>query len=219
MWDCRTVIAEIREAFKDRIPEDVSIELLMTCGNQIASPKLREGQELNAFMIHKGFKSKAVYIRPSRNLPFPFDSTDSEDTCVEVDITSASSDHRTTTASETSNCMTTRARGNQIASTQQISSYPFTRRARANQPFATQQATSDTMARANQPSATQQATSVIDIDSVAIVNQTPSASNDDYLSIMGSISDLSSDDDDELNQAIMASLESHACRNVRLWMT
>ncbi|KAL7396177.1 hypothetical protein ABVT39_001478 [Epinephelus coioides] len=264
MWDCRTVIAEIREAFKDRIPVDVSIELLMACGNKLVSPKLREGQELNAFMIHKVFKSKAVYIRPSSNLPFPFDSTDSEDSCVEVDTTSASSDHRTTTASETSNCMTTRARGNQIASTQQISSYPCTRRARANQPSATQQATndtmaranqpsatqqatsdtmaranqpsatqqatsdtmaranqpsatqqatSDTMARANQPSATQQATSVIDLDSVATVNQTPSASNDDYaayLSIMGSISDLSSDDDDELNQAIMASLESHA---------
>ncbi|XP_078029666.1 G2/M phase-specific E3 ubiquitin-protein ligase-like [Epinephelus lanceolatus] len=69
------------------------------------------------------------------------------------------------------------------------------------------------MARVNQPSATQQVTSVIDLDSVATVNQTPSASNDDYaayLSIVGSISNLSSDDDDELNQAIMASLESHA---------
>ncbi|KAL7408266.1 hypothetical protein ABVT39_020687 [Epinephelus coioides] len=184
----------------------------MACGNKLVSPKLHEGQELNAFMIHE------------------FDSKDSEDSCVEVDTTSASSDHRTTTASETSNCMTTRARRNQVATTQQISSYPCTRRARANQPSATQQATSntmvranqpsatqqatsDSMARANQPSATQQVTSVIDLDSVATVNQTPSASNDDYaayLSIMGSISDLSSDDDDELNQPIMASLESHA---------
>ncbi|XP_054608769.1 uncharacterized protein LOC129179453 [Dunckerocampus dactyliophorus] len=259
MWDCRTVIAEIREAFKDRIPEDVSIDLLMACGNKLVSPKLREGQELNGFMIHKVFKSKAVYIRPSTNLPFPSDSTDSEDSCVEVDATSASSDHST---SQTSDCMTTRARGNQTASIQQISSYPFTRRARANQLSATQQASSDVMTRANQPSSTQQtssdvmtranqpsstqqtssdvmtranqpsatqqtssdvmtranqpsstheASSVIDLDSVGTVNQTPSASDDNYaayLSIMGSISDLSSDDE-EVNQAIMASPESH----------
>lgn len=105
MWDCRTVIVEIREAFKDRIPEDVryytvrvfrifmgwllqncfemwilfflvfllffSFELLMACGNKLVSPKLREGQELNGFMIHKVFKSKVVYIRPSSVLPVP----------------------------------------------------------------------------------------------------------------------------------------------------
>ncbi|XP_054636388.1 uncharacterized protein LOC129183310 isoform X1 [Dunckerocampus dactyliophorus] len=197
MWDCRTVIAEIREAFKDRIPEDVSIDLLMACGNKLVSPKLCEGQELNGFMVHKVFKSKAVYIRPSTNLPFPSDSTDSEDSCVEVDATSASRDHST---SQTSDCMTTRARGNQTASIKQISSYPFTRRARANQ-----------------LSATQQASSVIDLDSVGTVNQTPSASDDNYaayLSIMGSISDLSSDDE-EVNQAIMASPESHVASQHR----
>ncbi|XP_033987995.1 uncharacterized protein LOC117483755 [Trematomus bernacchii] len=68
IWDCRTVIAELREAFKDNIPEGVSIELLMPCGNKLVSPKLREGQELNGFLIHKVFKSKAVYIRPSSML-------------------------------------------------------------------------------------------------------------------------------------------------------
>ncbi|KAL7397237.1 hypothetical protein ABVT39_018960 [Epinephelus coioides] len=214
MWDCRTVIAEIREAFKDRIPVDVSIELLMACGNKLVSPKLREGQELNAFMIHKVFKSKAVYIRPSSNLPFPQATNDTMARANQPSATQqATSDTmaRTNQPSATQQATSdTMARANQPSATQQATSDTM---ARANQPSATQQATSDTMARANQPSATQQATSVIDLDSVATVNQTPSASNDDYaayLSIMGSISDLSSDDDDELNQAIMASLESHA---------
>lgn len=120
-------------------------------------------------------------------------STDSEDSSVEVDSTSASSDHSSTTASQTSDYMTTRTRGNHTASTQQISSYPFRRRSRANQ-----------------PSATQRASSIIDLASDATVNQTPSGSDDyaAYLSIMGSISDLSSDDE-ELNHAIMARKESH----------
>ncbi|KAF1389896.1 hypothetical protein PFLUV_G00052290 [Perca fluviatilis] len=276
MWDCRTVVAEIREAFKDRIPEDVSIELLMPCGNKLVSPKLHEGQELNGFMIHKVFRSKAVYIRPSTSLPVPFNSSDSEDSCVEVD-TSSANDHTATTANQTNNFMTTRARGAQLASTQQVSRYPFTRRARANQLSASQQGSSgtmtrpnqlsasqqgssgtmtrpnqlsasqqgssgtmtrpnqlsasqqgssDTMTRANQPSASQQGSSGTmtranqHVENVATVNQIQSDNNDDYatyLSIMGSISDLSSDDE-ELSQAIMASLESHVaseCTNTK----
>ena len=62
------------------------------------------------------------------------------------------------------------------------------------------------MARETQRSAVQQESSGIDFNNVTTVNQ-----NDDYttyLSIMGSISDHSSDDE-ELNQAIMASLQSH----------
>ena len=43
----------------------------MSCGNKLVLPKLREGQELNGFMIHKIFKSTAVYIRPSSILPVP----------------------------------------------------------------------------------------------------------------------------------------------------
>ena len=80
--------------------------------------------------------------------------------------------------------MNTRARGAQLATTQQVSWYPFTRRARANHPSASQQGSSD---------------------NVTTVNQIQSASNDDYttyLLIMGSISDFSSDDE-EISQAIM----------------
>ncbi|KAK2840471.1 hypothetical protein Q5P01_014211 [Channa striata] len=77
-----------------------------------------------------------------------FENIDSEDGCVEVEAT-ASSDHRTT-ANQISNYMITRARGNQIASTQQVSSYPLTRRAKANQSTASQQECSDNMAIGNQ---------------------------------------------------------------------
>ncbi|XP_031150685.1 G2/M phase-specific E3 ubiquitin-protein ligase-like [Sander lucioperca] len=196
----------------------------MPCGNKLVSPKLREGQELNGFMIHKVFRSKAVYIRQSTILPVPFNSSDSEDSCVEVD-TSSANDPATTT-NQTNNFMTTRARGAQLASTQQVSRYPFTRRARANQLSASQQGSSDTMTRPNQLSTSQQGSSDTmttpnqHLENVATVNQIQSASNDDcatYLSIMGSISDLSSDDE-ELSQAIMASLESHVtseCTNTK----
>lgn len=41
----------------------------MPCGNKLVLPKLREGQEMNGFMIHKVFRSKSMYIRPTRSLP------------------------------------------------------------------------------------------------------------------------------------------------------
>ncbi|KAF7649764.1 hypothetical protein LDENG_00136330 [Lucifuga dentata] len=72
------------------------------------------------------------------------------------------------------------------------------------------QASSDTMTRTDHMTVSQPASRFKVSGSVATVNQTPSASNDDYttyLSIIGSVSDHSSDDE-ELNQAIMASLES-----------
>ncbi|XP_051814807.1 G2/M phase-specific E3 ubiquitin-protein ligase-like [Acanthochromis polyacanthus] len=106
--------------------------------------------------------------------------------------------------------MTTRARGNDTAKAPNISIRPFTR-ARAEQPSATLQVTDALVTTATQPPASQEAAVVIDLDSGDTVTQTPSNSSDDYavyLSIMGMTSDLS-DDDEELNQAIMASLESH----------
>ncbi|XP_051800889.1 uncharacterized protein LOC127532981 [Acanthochromis polyacanthus] len=201
-WDSGTVIAELREAFRDRIPEDVSIELLMSCGNTLISPKLHQGQELSGLIVHKIFKSKAIYLRPSSSLPFSVDNSDPEDNCVEVD----------TAQTSTSYHMTTRARGNDTAKAPNISIRPFTR-ARAEQPSATLQVTDALVTTATQPSASQEAAVVIDLDSGDTVTQTPSNSSDDYavyLSIMGMTSDLSDDEEEELNQAIMASLESHA---------
>ncbi|XP_034000069.1 uncharacterized protein LOC117493554 isoform X1 [Trematomus bernacchii] len=150
IWDCRTVIAELREAFKDNIPEGVSIELLMPCGNKLVSPKLREGQELNGFLIHKVFKSKAVYIRPSSMLQNTLDSSDSEDGMMADTQSTSSEQHISTQA--TPDCVT-RARGNQIASTPLVSSYPFTRSGRANRAGAEQQSSSGRITTETQRSA------------------------------------------------------------------
>lgn len=228
-----------------------SFELLMPCGNKLVSPKLREGQELNGFMIHKVFQSKTMYIRPTSVLPVLFDTSDSEDSCVEVDTTSASNNYRNATTNQTRAGMTTRARGKH-SSTQQISSLLCTR-ARANHrtasqqvscdihveadqpttpqqvsheiittsnqlPAAQRQVSHDTVSTRDQPTTSQAASSAIDLDSVTTVHQTSSVSRDNYasyLAIMSSTSDPSSDEE-ELNQAIMASLESHAvseCEN------
>ncbi|CAK6967238.1 uncharacterized protein LOC120559387 isoform X2 [Scomber scombrus] len=180
-----------------------SVELLMACGTKLVSPKLREGQELNGFMIHKVFKSKALYIRPGRDLPFQFDSTDSDD-CVEINTSTASNNF------QAGGYMCTRSKGNQIST----------------QPPATPHASSDTTSTATLLSAPQ---AWSDIATEAEPPEEPSACGGSgngvatsacgvagrtdhyaaYLSIMGSTSDLSSDEED-LNQAIMASLESHA---------
>ncbi|XP_028434087.1 uncharacterized protein LOC114555695 isoform X1 [Perca flavescens] len=170
MWDCRTVVAEIREAFKDRIPEDVRY------------PFTRRARANQLSASQQG--SSGTMTRP--NQP------------------SASQQG-------SSGTMT---RANQPSASQQGSSGTMTR---ANQPSASQQGSSGTMTRANQPCASPQGSSGTmtranqHVENVATVNQIQSDNNDDYatyLSIMGSISDLSSDGE-ELSQAIMASLESH----------
>ncbi|KAJ4946178.1 hypothetical protein JOQ06_023848, partial [Pogonophryne albipinna] len=81
-WDHRTVTDQIRDAFGEKLSADVSLELLMACGNRLIKPKLRAGQELDANLIHKVYKSKALYIRPSKSilgeegkLNLAFDST------------------------------------------------------------------------------------------------------------------------------------------------
>ncbi|KAI9523919.1 hypothetical protein NQZ68_022552 [Dissostichus eleginoides] len=58
----------IRHGFGERIPEDVSLQLVMSCGNKLVTPNIQEGQELNGMLIHMIFKTKALYLRPSRTL-------------------------------------------------------------------------------------------------------------------------------------------------------
>ena len=40
----------------------------MACGNKLIAPMLRDGQQLDASLIHKILKLKALYVRPSRQL-------------------------------------------------------------------------------------------------------------------------------------------------------
>ncbi|XP_028458425.1 uncharacterized protein LOC114571330 [Perca flavescens] len=67
-WDHQTVLERIRDGFGENIPDDVSLQFLMACGNKLVFPKLQDGQELNGMLIHKVFKTKALYVRPSRTL-------------------------------------------------------------------------------------------------------------------------------------------------------
>lgn len=40
----------------------------MACGNKLVLPKIQDGQELGGMLIHKSFRTKALYVRPSRIL-------------------------------------------------------------------------------------------------------------------------------------------------------
>ncbi|KAM4528196.1 G2/M phase-specific E3 ubiquitin-protein ligase [Odontesthes bonariensis] len=78
-WDHGAVLRQIRDAFKEKIPDDVSCELLMACGNKLIAPVLRDGQQLDANMIQKVLKFKALYVRPSR----PLEPENSDESCCE----------------------------------------------------------------------------------------------------------------------------------------
>ncbi|XP_007545174.2 uncharacterized protein LOC103133341 [Poecilia formosa] len=203
-WDYKTVIFEIKEAFKDKIPDDTSVELLMPCGSNLVQPRLRDGQELNGFMIHKIFRAKSMYIRPSTDLPLSFEHTDSEESSMELDAASTSSHHSTNIPSQRSDDMNTTARGN-LNSLTQDSNYPPTRRTTIIQSSEIPPESTDSLTSANQLSAAQPET----IDSVSTVHQTSDSCDNyaTYISLMSSISDLSSDEE-ELNLAIMASLQN-----------
>jgi len=45
-----------------------SLQFLMACGNKLVTPTLQEGQDLNGMLIHKVYKTKTLYVRPSRTL-------------------------------------------------------------------------------------------------------------------------------------------------------
>ncbi|XP_062401837.1 uncharacterized protein LOC134092781 isoform X2 [Sardina pilchardus] len=73
-WTAADLIREVRSALVEKIPADVSIELLMPCGNKLVPPSLQHGTELSGFMVHRVCRSKTIYIRPSRSLQVNIDS-------------------------------------------------------------------------------------------------------------------------------------------------
>lgn len=44
----------------------------MACGNKLVLPIIQDGQELGGMLIHKIFRTKALYVRPSRILLVSF---------------------------------------------------------------------------------------------------------------------------------------------------
>ena len=66
------ILAEIKEAFDEKLPGDVNFEILMSCHNKLVKPLLAPGHNgLSGIMVNKIFKdNKPLYIRPDKNLFF-----------------------------------------------------------------------------------------------------------------------------------------------------
>lgn len=58
----------IIEAFDGKIPSDVDIEIMASVHSSLVAPALVPGQLLDGVMIHRIFRQKPLYIRPSRRL-------------------------------------------------------------------------------------------------------------------------------------------------------
>ena len=62
------VETNIIQAFEGKIPPSVDIELLTSIHSNLVAPSLAPGQLLDGVMLHRIFKQKPVYVRPSCNL-------------------------------------------------------------------------------------------------------------------------------------------------------
>nr|XP_055036518.1 uncharacterized protein LOC129423994 [Misgurnus anguillicaudatus] len=253
-WDHKTVIEQIRDAFGEKLSADVSIEFLMACGHKLISPKLRAGQELDASLIHKIYKSKALYIRPSKAILD--DITDSEDSNYEENAgserqlrSSSLTQHR---PSDSFTSPMAAASGSPPNCTLEVQPFALSHVSGAlfsQTPALTNQrsippnhSSNSASSLSNQlpvcsleicPSTSQPSTSsfretvsvnqpLVDLtgpnfssspnqSSSSALPFTPTphqpGNYDNYLSVMSALSDMSSDDE-ELNQAILASLQS-----------
>lgn len=63
------VEATILEAFEEKIPTLCDIEILLSCHSKLVKPSLAPNQAgINGMILHRLFKTKPVYIRPSQQL-------------------------------------------------------------------------------------------------------------------------------------------------------
>ena len=69
-WNEVQVLATLKEAFDQEIPDDCDFEILMSCHSQLVKPALAPGQNgLNGKMVHRIFKeNKPLYLRPAREI-------------------------------------------------------------------------------------------------------------------------------------------------------
>ena len=63
-WSECVVEACLREAFEEKIPVGVDLEILMPVHSTLVKPTLAPGQVLNGVMVHRIFKEKPIYLRP-----------------------------------------------------------------------------------------------------------------------------------------------------------
>ncbi|XP_039467422.1 uncharacterized protein LOC120439971 [Oreochromis aureus] len=224
-----------------------SLEFLMACGNRLIAPKLRAGQELDANLIHKIYKSKALYIRPPKPILDDITSYSSEENCEENPVSSrqlrssSSDSFASSTAAfqpisaPTQSPASSVGNGTLLMETPALThessiSHKYSS-ASTNISFSQLPVSSlEIYPSTSQPS-TSSSASLSDPVLVLTCQNTssspyqtrnpenhcsalPSTSThsqsvnyDNYLSIMTPLSDMSSDDE-ELNQAILASLQS-----------
>ncbi|XP_034553486.1 G2/M phase-specific E3 ubiquitin-protein ligase-like isoform X3 [Notolabrus celidotus] len=227
-WDQRTVTEQIRDAFGEKLSADVSLEFLMACGNRLILPKLRAGQELDANLIHKVYKSKALYIRPSKPVMADLSGYSSEENC-EVNPASArqlrssslTQDIYSRVSSESFNDVTTASPPN---CTPEVETYPSSLIPHhSSSPNYSSTSTSSyqlpscslrSCPTESQPSTASYGGTTSDEPNLVLTSVLPSSSTqhqsanyDNYLSVVAALSDMSSDEED-LNQAILASLQS-----------
>ncbi|XP_059409391.1 G2/M phase-specific E3 ubiquitin-protein ligase-like [Carassius carassius] len=245
-WDHRTVTEQIRDAFGEKLSANVSIEFLMACGHKLITPKLRAGQELDASLIHIVYKSKALYIRPSKPILVEEDSYCSEESNCEENSGSARqrrsssltqnrhSDSFTSLMASGSppNCtLEVQPFASSHVSGALFSQTPALTNQRSNSPNHSSNSTSYLSSQLPVcsleicPSTSQPITSsfrgtisvnppLVDLTGQSFSSSPNQSSSfalastyDSYLSVMSALSDMSSDDE-ELNQAILASLQS-----------
>ncbi|XP_035855769.1 uncharacterized protein LOC116050779 [Sander lucioperca] len=262
-WDQKTVTEQIREAFGEKLSAEVSLEFLMACGNRLISPKLRAGQELDANLIHKVYKSKALYLRPSKPIlvldddPFKDDSSDDNNLSSTRQLRSSSltQARHCCASSDSLISPTTASPSNSTSAVQSFASSLGREVLSTHTPASiyhsniSPNTTISAGGSSNQlpvcPSTSQPSTlpfgGTTSVDPTLVLtwpngtsspyqsstpashsSELPSTSThhqatnyDNYLSIMSVLSDLSSDEE-ELNQAILASL--HSERTTGCWI-
>ncbi|XP_013855982.1 uncharacterized protein LOC106511791 [Austrofundulus limnaeus] len=210
-WDYHTVIQQIRNGFGSTIPQNVSLQIVMGCGNKLIAPKLQDGQQLNGQLIQRVFRSKALYVRPSQTL-----LEDPE----ERSTTTYQVSPRTTRAMARSKQFSTIenpiVHSNELESFHQgvnYSSFCSHDTIEANIPPYFQ--TSSQSSASVHPNSISTSTSATNFNpsstSEVCQDETTahaSANYSTYLSVMSNVSDLSSEDE-EMNHAILASIETH----------
>ncbi|XP_034073724.1 uncharacterized protein LOC117547245 [Gymnodraco acuticeps] len=193
-WNQLTLFRQIRDEFKPRIPEDVSLQFLMACGNKLVTPKLKEGQEFDGHMIHKVFRSKALYVKPSVAI-LGYNSDTEDQSCAIQEGPSTRSKSRATHPREDSS-----EEGHSdglILDETATSSLPL------NSYLHTTSSLPHTTNSSFSSSVVPVTTSVTASSSTIA----PTSDYSSYVTLMRDVSDLSSDDED-LNRAIQASLQT-----------
>ena len=67
-WSDLEVELKIREAFQDVIPRLADFEILQSVHTKLLRPTLAQGQYLTGAMIHRIFRDKPIYVRPTQQI-------------------------------------------------------------------------------------------------------------------------------------------------------